>query len=50
MCPYMIYFKGEKPVCEPKNNLCTLCILGNKKIFNEIETDKKEMNKWANGN
>lgn len=44
MCPYMIYFDGELPLCEPKKNLCTMCVNGNKKIFDEIEKEKKIKN------
>ena len=42
MCPYMIYYQGELPVCEPKKELCTMCVIGNKKTFEEIQ---KENNK-----
>lgn len=50
MCPYMIYFKGMPPICEPKNELCTMCVAGNQKTFNEIEEEKKEemKNKFPN--
>lgn len=42
MCPYMIYYQGKLPVCEPKKELCTMCVIGNKKTFEEIQ---KENNK-----
>lgn len=45
MCPYMTYFEGKLPVCEPKKNLCTMCVVGNQKIFNEIEEGKTKFSK-----
>lgn len=39
----MIYYKGLPPICEPKNELCTMCVTGNKKIFNEIEEEKEKL-------
>lgn len=42
MCPYMIMRDGDLPKCEPKNNICTMCVAGNMKIFKEI---KNEANK-----
>ena len=43
MCPYMI-IKYETdyqiPVCEPKNEPCTLCVCGNAETFKEIEKEK----------
>lgn len=45
MCPYMIIRDGELPKCEPKNNICTMCVAGNMKIFEEI---KNEANKKSN--
>lgn len=46
MCPYMIINYNENehlqiPVCEPKNNLCTLCIYGNANIFQELENESR---------
>lgn len=42
MCPYMIYYQGELPVCEPKKKLCTMCVIGNQETFNEIEKMKRK--------
>lgn len=44
MCPYLIIKHEEDkqfPVCEPKNEPCTLCVCGNANTFNEIENEKK---------
>lgn len=45
MCPYMIVKERGLPICEPKNILCTMCVIGNMKIFKEIED---EANKKSN--
>lgn len=44
MCPYMICFEGSVPKCESSNDICTLCVLGDKKIFNDIENKNGELN------
>lgn len=45
MCPHMIVTYDENnhnqiPICEQKNNLCTLCICGDAKTYKEIESEK----------
>lgn len=46
MCPYAIL--NEKNgittiTCEPKKERCTLCVMGNRKTFLEIEKEKRSV-------
>ena len=49
MCPYMLVKENNIPYCEPKDNLCTMCVAGNMKTYNEIENNIKS-NKTRNRN
>ena len=39
MCPYMLIKENDIPYCEPKEILCTMCVAGNMKTYNEIENN-----------
>lgn len=42
MCPYAIKKDNEILICEPRNQLCTLCVFGNAKTYKEIKENKKD--------
>lgn len=42
MCEYAKYNEKGQLICEPKKDICWMCVLGNKNIYNEI---KEEENK-----
>lgn len=42
MCPYMIRNADELPVCEPREELCTFCVIGNEKTYKEIQQEESE--------
>lgn len=41
MCPYALLQENENGtttlMCEPKKEMCTLCVMGNHKTYKEIE-------------
>ena len=46
MCEYQIYNPNEKeqfPTCEITNELCTFCILGNAKTYNEAKEAESKL-------
>ena len=38
MCEYMM-LKNGIPCCEPKKDLCLMCVLGNSKIYKQIKEE-----------
>lgn len=45
MCPYIRFdVKRESriPICEPLNELCTMCVFGNRKQMIRAEKKKRE--------
>ena len=36
MCPYMDVSKAV-PICEPRKDICTMCVCGNRKEYKEIK-------------
>lgn len=42
MCPYMSINDKDIPQCEPKKQLCTMCVLGNENTYKEIKKQEKE--------
>lgn len=45
MCPYMEWFENKPPKCKPKNDLCMMCIIGNRKRLEEIENENSRNSK-----
>ena len=45
MCEYVRFNDKELPICTYNNELCTLCVLGNSKTYNEIKEKEKESEK-----
>lgn len=42
MCKYAIVLEGDyPPVCKYTNKLCTWCILGNSKTYEEAEKNEQ---------
>ena len=37
MCEYVKFNDKELPICSFDNELCTVCVLGNSKRYNEIK-------------
>lgn len=46
MCPYMRVEENKLPLCEPKNEICTMCVMGNMKTFEEIEDETNKKSRW----
>ena len=44
MCPYMRYEGSKFPICKPTQDLCLLCVMGNSKLFNNLEVIRKRGN------
>lgn len=46
MCEY-VEIKAENglPYCKPKKQLCTLCVFGNHKMYNEIREKERSNEK-----
>lgn len=40
MCPYALRSEKEIMICEPRQERCTLCVMGNMKTYKEIEREK----------
>ena len=38
MCEYMLTKNGV-PYCEPKKELCSMCVLGNSKTYKQIKEE-----------
>lgn len=45
MCPYAVYNEKKQMICEPKGDLCLMCVLGNSRRYNEIEEERRENSK-----
>lgn len=44
MCPYLKIDEKENMICEPKKDICLLCVLGNSKRYEEIEKERGNFN------
>ena len=45
MCEYVRFNDKEIPICTYTNEICTLCVLGNSKTYNEIKEKETENEK-----
>lgn len=43
MCKYMIIKDEKTPMCD-NGKMCTFCILGNSKTYNELENNQRKEN------
>lgn len=42
MCKYAVVLEGDyPPICKYTNDVCTLCILGNSKTYEEAEKNEQ---------
>lgn len=45
MCPYALLKENKNGtttiMCEPKKEMCTLCVMGNSKTYKEIEKSER---------
>ena len=44
MCEYSKYNEKGQLICEPKGDLCLMCVLRNSKRYNEIEDERRKNN------
>lgn len=45
MCEYVRFNDKNIPICKYNNELCTLCVMGNSKRYNEINKKEKKNEK-----